>query len=67
LFLERKKTILSIVFLGARPQTPRVGFAECWANEPFFEAEQRFLLRSLEKEETTKSIVDLKTGLQFPG
>jgi hypothetical protein len=43
-------------FLGARPQTPRVGFAEVWASEIFSEAEQRFLFLFLEKENTTRSI-----------
>jgi hypothetical protein len=38
--------------LGARPQTPKVGFAEFWAKKPVLcEAEQRFLLLFPEKEE----------------
>jgi hypothetical protein len=41
------------VFLGGRPpKPPWVGFAEGWANKTFCEAEQRFLLLFLEKEET---------------
>jgi hypothetical protein len=41
--------------LGARPQTPWVGFAEFWAVNRFREAEQRFLLLFLEKEDVYKS------------
>jgi hypothetical protein len=37
--------------LGASPQTPRVGFAEFWVATDFHEAEQRFLLLFLEKQE----------------
>jgi hypothetical protein len=40
-------------FLGARPQTPWVGFAEFWVVYGFREAEQRFLLLFLEKEDVS--------------
>jgi hypothetical protein len=41
-----------VTFLGARPQTPRVGFAEGFGSSVIFcEAELRFLLLFLEKEE----------------
>jgi hypothetical protein len=41
------------ILLGASPQTPWVGFAEFWVNTMVIrEAEQRFLLLFLEKEET---------------
>jgi hypothetical protein len=36
--------------LGARPQTPRVGFAEFWVAKPSAKQNKRFLL-FLEKEE----------------
>jgi hypothetical protein len=39
-----------MVFLEARPQAPRVGFAEFWVNKPFCGAELHFLLLFLEKE-----------------
>jgi hypothetical protein len=42
------RTIKPIDLLGARPQTPRVGFAEVWV---ICKAEQRFLLLFLEKNE----------------
>jgi hypothetical protein len=32
------------ILLGARPQTPRVGFAEIWVKETFCEAELMLLL-----------------------
>jgi hypothetical protein len=33
-----------LFFLGARPQTPRVGFAEFWVCKTFCEAEPQLLL-----------------------
>jgi hypothetical protein len=42
--LEKKKVAYRRVLLGARPQTPWVGFAEFWAKETFCEAEQTLLL-----------------------
>jgi hypothetical protein len=51
--------------LGASPQTPRVGFAEVWGWSIFCEAELRFLLLFLEKEDNIRLIVYLKYGLYF--
>jgi hypothetical protein len=49
------ETYRAFNFLGASPQTPRVGFAEVWGPRVFCEAEQRFSLPFLEKEEYFKS------------
>jgi hypothetical protein len=47
----------SIVCLGASPQTPWVRFADFGKTVIFREAEQRFLLLFLEKEENYKEKV----------
>jgi hypothetical protein len=39
-FSGKRRILLAQDFLGARPQTPRVGFAEGWAAKAFCEAEQ---------------------------
>jgi hypothetical protein len=43
-----------VFFLGASPQTPRVRFADFGFTVIFREAEQRFLLLFLEKEDLNR-------------